>query len=772
MGGIIRTRLGVLTGAAIIGAAGLPAIGVTGAAAAAGILYVNNASDAHCSNAGQGTAAQPFCTVAAAAAKVQPGQTVSIAKGQYPEHVTLTRSGTAEAPITFVGAGGVGAYYDQRTRIGESFGQLPHAFTLSGVQHIRFENLDLSGSAGAVLVNGGGDIAVSGSSLSGNPIPGNPAVRIAGAPTGVTLVHNYVPGLNGLVAVEPGAKGTVISTNYVHSSANPAITVDGAPGTVIVNNTLSPRCQDALQLLGASTGAIVENNVLSTNDVDNHSNPNCADASKYVGLRVAAEAAEGTKVAYNAFDSQDGSPAYDWKGTVHDDVQAFAAASGQGDHDLIGVVEVQRWMGDSGQLKSPIVDSADESAPGLQETDLWGARAADDPWVSDTGTGSGRRDRGASELVNFGTRYTPTGPVRLLDTRKAVGVGTTTAVAPGATVELPVTGVHGVPANGVTAVTLNVTVTEPSDRGFLTVYPHGDERPTASSLNWTPGLTAANLVTVQARDGKAAFYNGSGGTVHVVADLFGYFSTVGAGFTPKSPSRILDTRYATGAPKAPLAANQTLDLAVPGLPADVRAVTLNVTVTKPTDRGYLTVYPHGDERPTASSLNRTAGQTVPNLVTVPVKDGKVSLFSGGGGGTAEVIADLAGYYTASGGDMFHALAPSRVIDTRKPWFASGVGEWQPAAPIGGNQTLHLRAIEHGTAVSMNLTVTNTVAAGFLTAYPNGTARPVVSNLNWVKDQTVPNAAVVATDDAGQVEFFNGSWANVDVIVDVNGYYDH
>ncbi|WP_431680033.1 hypothetical protein [Kitasatospora sp. KL5] len=771
MGGIIRTRLGVLTGAAIIGAAGLPAIGATGASAAAGTLYVNNASGAHCSNAGQGTAAQPFCTVAAAAVKVQPGQTVSIAKGEYPEHVTLTRSGTAEAPITFVGAGGANTYYQDQTRVGD-FSRVPHAFTLSGVQHIRFKDMSLSGDHGAVQVNGGSDIAFSGNGLDGGSIPGKPAVRLSGAPSGVTLVHNYGPGRNGLVAVEPGAKDVVISTNYARSSRSPAVTVDGAPGTVVVGNTFSGGCSDALQLTGASTGAVVENNVLSTADADNHLNGLCKDAPTFVGLRVAAEAVQGTKIAYNAYDSQDGSPAYDWKGTSYDDVQAFAAASGQGERDVIGNVEMQGWVGDSGQLKSALIDSADDSAPGVQATDWVGSAVTDDPWVDDTGTGSGRRDRGAVEMVNFGTRYTPTGPVRLLDTRKAVGVGTATAVAPGATVELPVTGVHGVPANGVTAVTLNVTVTEPSDRGFLTVYPHGDGRPTASSLNWTPGLTAANLVTVQVRDGKAAFYNGSGGTVHVVADLFGYFSTEGAGFTPKSPSRILDTRYATGAPKAPLAANQTLDLAVPGLPADVRAVTLNVTVTKPTDRGYLTVYPHGDDRPTASSLNWTAGQTVPNLVTVPVKDGKVSLFSGGGGGTAEVIADLAGYYTASGGDMFHALAPSRVIDTRKPWFASGVGEWQPAAPIGGNQTLHLRAIEHGTAVSMNLTVTNTVAAGFLTAYPNGTARPVVSNLNWVKDQTVPNAAVVATDDAGQVEFFNGSWANVDVIADVNGYYDH
>ncbi|MEV8096039.1 right-handed parallel beta-helix repeat-containing protein [Kitasatospora sp. NPDC085879] len=772
MGGIIRTRLGILTGAAIIGAAGLPAVGATGASAASGTLYVNNASGAHCSNSGQGTAAQPFCTVAAAAAKVQPGQTVSIAKGNYPEHVNLTRSGTAEAPITFLGVGGPTAPYGETSTVGQSFGQLPHAFTLSGVQHVRLKNLDLLGNNGAVLVNGASDVTVSDNTLSGSPVPGNPAVRISGAASGVSLLRNRVPGLGGLVEVGPGVTGTVISANSVSTSSNPAVVVNGAPGTVIVGNTLAAHCNDAVQLTGAATGAVVENNVLSTADADNHLNPLCSEASTFVGLRVAAEAAEGAKVAYNAFDAQDGSPAYNWKGTAYDDVKAFAAASGQGDHDVIGSVEMHNWTGDSGQLDSPLVDSADENAPGMQDTDMGGTRAVDDPWAPDTGTGSGRRDRGATELTNFGTRYTPTGPVRLFDTRSAVGVGGTTAVAPGGTVELPVTGLNGVPADGVTAVTMNVTVTAPTGPGFLTVYPHGEARPTASSLNWTSGLTIANLVTVQVKDGKVAFYNGSAGTVHVVADLFGYFSTQGSGFTPKNPERLLDTRSAIGAPKAPLAADSTLDLQLPGLPADVRAVTLNVTVTEPTGPGYLTVYPHGDTRPTTSNINWSAGQTIPNLVTVPVKDGKVSLYSGGGKGTVQVIADLAGYYTASGGDMFHASAPTRVIDTRQPWFASGVGEWKPAAPIGGRQTLNLRAIEGGTAVSMNVTVTNTAAAGFLTIHPNGSARPTVSNLNWVKDQTIPNAAVVATDEAGQIALYNGSVANVDVIADVNGYYAH
>ncbi|MFD9127237.1 LuxR C-terminal-related transcriptional regulator [Kitasatospora sp. NPDC059571] len=696
MGGIIRTRLGVLTGAVILGTAGIPAA-ASAANAAATDLYVNNASGAHCSDSGQGTQTQPYCTVSAAARSVQPGQTVHVAQGKYPEQVTLTRSGTADAPITFVGTGGNNSARDQGTTLGVNFDNRQHALVLSGVQHIRIKDFALAGGSSTVAIDNGSDIALTGNVISSDPIPGYTGVAVTGASEDVSVVGNRVSGLGGMVSVGPGVRGTVVSTNEVRTSGSSTVpvVVDGAIDTVVVGNTLSGSCNDAVSIKGAATGTVLENNILSTADAQNHANPLCSDAPKYAGLRVDAQAAPGTKAAYNAFDSQDGSPAYNWAGTDYATVAAFVAASGQGGHDVIGKVELP-WDGDSGTLDSPVIDSADENAPGMQPTDVSGTTAFDDPWVTDTGTGSGRRDRGARELVDFGTRYTAVTPNRVLDTRSGIGAPAA-AVAPGATVDLPIAGLNGLPSDGITAVTLNVTVTDPTAPGYLTVHPHGAPRPTASSLNWTAGKTIPNLVTVQVKDGKVSFYNGSQGIVQVVADLLGYYSTQGGGYTPKSPVRLLDTRAGIGAPKAPLKATGTLDLAVPGLPAGVTAVTLNVTVTAPTDHGFLTVYPYGADRPTASNLNWTAGQTIPNLVTVPVKDGKVSLYAAGGYGTVQVIADLAGYYTATGGAMFHAQAPSRVLDTRYPWFASGVGEWQQPAPIGAWKDLGLRAADRAGA---------------------------------------------------------------------------
>jgi len=74
-----------------------------------------------------------------------------------------------------------------------------------------------------------------------------------------------------------------------------------------------------------------------------------------------------------------------------------------------------------------------------------------------------------------------------------------------------------------------------------------------------------------------------------------------------------------------------------------------------------------------------------------------------------------------------------------------------------------------TAVTYNLTVTDTTAASYLTMWPHGAARPVASNLNWVAGQTVPNLSVVGLGQGGQIAACNHS-GSVDLVIDVVGYF--
>src|SRR5450631_288277 len=124
--------------------------------------------------------------------------------------------------------------------------------------------------------------------------------------------------------------------------------------------------------------------------------------------------------------------------------------------------------------------------------------------------------------------FTSLVPSRLVDTRTGLGAPKA-AVAPGGTVHLTVAGVGGVPNSGVSAVVLNVTVTAPTRAGFITVYGDGTTRPATSNLNFVAGQSVPNLVIAQVgAGGNVALYNGSAGTVHLVADVSGWFTNTNA----------------------------------------------------------------------------------------------------------------------------------------------------------------------------------------------------------------------------------------------------
>jgi hypothetical protein len=150
---------------------------------------------------------------------------------------------------------------------------------------------------------------------------------------------------------------------------------------------------------------------------------------------------------------------------------------------------------------------------------------------------------------------------------------------------------------------------------------------------------------------------GGGTALHYASAAPGDIVTTS--FVSVAPVRILDTRPAPeniGGFVGPLAGAQTHTFqvtGVAGVPANATAVMLNVTADGTTASSFLTVYPAGATRPTASNLNWKAGDTIPNLVTVKIgAAGQVSIFNLTG--NVHVIADVAGYYVP-GNDKFIAL---------------------------------------------------------------------------------------------------------------------
>jgi hypothetical protein len=113
-------------------------------------------------------------------------------------------------------------------------------------------------------------------------------------------------------------------------------------------------------------------------------------------------------------------------------------------------------------------------------------------------------------------------PVRILDTR--IGNGRSGPIPANQDVKLQVTGRGGVPTSGVTAVILNVTVTDCSGPGYITAYASGGTDPGTSNLNFVVGSTVPNQVVVAVgADGAVILSNTSpGGSVQLIADIEGY----------------------------------------------------------------------------------------------------------------------------------------------------------------------------------------------------------------------------------------------------------
>ena len=108
--------------------------------------------------------------------------------------------------------------------------------------------------------------------------------------------------------------------------------------------------------------------------------------------------------------------------------------------------------------------------------------------------------------------------------------------------------------------------------------------------------------------------------------------------------------------------------------------------------------------------------------------------------------------------------PARILDTRTT-AAVGAGS-AITLQIGGSFGVPSDA----SAVSLNVTVTDAHGGGYITVWPTGGTRPVVSNLNFDANQTVPNLVTVKLGTNGSISLFSSSPSTVNLVVDLGGYY--
>jgi len=191
-----------------------------------------------------------------------------------------------------------------------------------------------------------------------------------------------------------------------------------------------------------------------------------------------------------------------------------------------------------------------------------------------------------------------------------------------------------------------------------------------------------------------------------------------------------------------------------------------------------------DAAGTALDLPALPGRTAPPTRAASYEPGRIEVDENGNLWMCTVAGAPGTWRKITGpavAGAFHPLAPGRVFDSRLS--AGGIG------PLGTGSTLTVSVADRkavgsvpalsnfvpagATAIAANVTVTNTVANGFLTVNPGGNTAIGASTINWSSaGLTLANGVILTLNGARQLTIVYGGavGASTNVIVDVTGYY--
>ena len=355
------------------------------------------------------------------------------------------------------------------------------------------------------------------------------------------------------------------------------------------------------------------------------------------------------------------------------------------------------------------------------------------------------------------SRFTPIPPRRLIDTR--IGWGTEqTPIGVGCTLE-----VDPQVDSDATAVVVNVTAIDPDLNGYLTAYPCGAERPLASIVPAIAGkvVPGSAIVPLNA-DGNFCVY--SMRTTEIVIDLTGVYRTGdGVAFEPITTERRYDSR---GGPRL---ANETVVrvqvTGVGSVPPSATAIAATLHSTDALINGFITVWPCDAVRPTTSALNTSPGAAVTNHVQVGLDlSGGVCLYAQH---AMHLVLDISGWFGPTATADYHALMPSRVLDSRDGTgltgrFAAGQNRALPMLGVGGVPATGVSAI------AAEVTSTDAADAGYITVHACEAVVPEVSMVRNSVNSVAATTVTAALDAQGR--WCLAPSVAMHIVLDISGYY--
>lgn len=256
---------------------------------------------------------------------------------------------------------------------------------------------------------------------------------------------------------------------------------------------------------------------------------------------------------------------------------------------------------------------------------------------------------------------------------------------------------------------------------------------------------------------------------HVILDINGYFVASDAAaldFYSVTPCRIADTRLSPGPLGGP-----SLSGGVPrafpilssscNIPAAAQAYSLNVTAAPHSSLGFLSIWPTGQARPVVSTLNSDTGSVTANAAIVQAgASGAVNFYASD---DSDVVIDVNGYFApaATGGLSLYTVTPCRLLDTR-----NGPGTFAGTIDVSVIPTACIPAAS-AQAVVLNATVAPPSRLSYLTLWPTGQNRPMVSTLNASDGAITSNMAIVPAA-SGSTSIY--STDQTQLILDFSGYF--
>ena len=368
-------------------------------------------------------------------------------------------------------------------------------------------------------------------------------------------------------------------------------------------------------------------------------------------------------------------------------------------------------------------------------------------------------------------RFIPISPCRLVDTRlPGSSFGGPFLQGGSSKSFLAFSSPCGIPSSA-KAFALNATVVPHTSLRWLTVWPGGEPQPSVSALNSVDGRVKANGLIVPAgiNGSLEAFATDD---TELILDISGYFvpSTQSGSlvFYPVTPCRLVDTRSGAGSlggPSLPAARERSFPVLSSscGLPGNAKAYSLNYTAIPKRGLGWMSTWPSGQPQPVVSTLNAPTGAITANAaITVAGTNGSISVYASD---NTDLVIDVNGYFAApgNGGLSLYTLTPCRAFDSRI------VGQ---QVPIQGQMSVDFAAgscavPKEAEALVLNATAIPAKKLSFLTLWPQGAAKPLVSTLNAGDGFITSNLAIVPAQADG-ISLFSTDPTHL--ILDIFGYF--